>query len=188
MASAPTTLVSWVRAPAASATGVRGAAAADREALKKAGCQVGGAEPDHLLVGIDLGAQSCRIGPRQHAGVGERDQGDGAAADQHRDDIVVRDPGDCETRQALRKRTQNRYAVTRRDPALRRGRRADDGNQNARQPLVVLEQQNDDQRAEPNREMRPSLSFRLGWPRRSPTGSATVLRSRSRSRTALAAG
>ena len=50
MASAPTTLVSWVRAPAASNRSSR-RAAADREALKKAGRQVGGAKPDHLLVG-----------------------------------------------------------------------------------------------------------------------------------------
>ena len=53
--------------------GDRGArtAAADREALKKAGCQIGCAEPHHLLVGIDPIAQSGGKGPRKYAGIGE---------------------------------------------------------------------------------------------------------------------
>ena len=34
--------------------------AADRKALKEPGGQIGGAEPDHLLVGIDLGRRSAR--------------------------------------------------------------------------------------------------------------------------------
>ena len=46
-------------------------AAADREALKESRCQIGGAEANHLLVRIDLVAQSRGIGPREHAGVGE---------------------------------------------------------------------------------------------------------------------
>jgi hypothetical protein len=52
MARAPTTPVSWVRDPAASATGVREELAADREALEEAGGEIGRAEADHLLVGI----------------------------------------------------------------------------------------------------------------------------------------
>ena len=103
-----------------------------------------------------MSAQSCGIGTRKHAGVRKRNQGNGATADQHREDIAVADPGDCETRQTLRKRTKDRHAVT--GPKIKR---ADDGgrrnyrNQNAWQPLVVLEQQDDHQRAEPNPECDP---------------------------------
>ncbi len=137
-------------------------AAADRETLKKAGCQIGGAKPHHLLVGIDMGAQSSGIGTRKHAGVRKRNQRNSAAADQYRDDIAVGDPGDGETRQALRKRTEDRHAV-----AGPKTKHADEGgrrnyrNQNAWQPLVVLEQQDDRQRAEPNPECDPvCLSFK----------------------------
>ena len=45
MISAATTLVSWLRARAASATGVRGAAAADREALKNPAARLAGPSP-----------------------------------------------------------------------------------------------------------------------------------------------
>ena len=74
-------------APGLPGFGDRGArtAAADREALKKAGCQIGCAEPHHLLVGIDPIAQSGGKGPRKYAGIGERHQCHGAPADQHRD-------------------------------------------------------------------------------------------------------
>ena len=49
--SAPTTPVSWVLAPAASAMGVRDELAADRKSLKEAGGDVGRTETDHLLIG-----------------------------------------------------------------------------------------------------------------------------------------
>ena len=41
-----------------------------------------------------MSLSSCGIGPGEHARVGERHQGDGAASDQHWDDIGVGDPGD----------------------------------------------------------------------------------------------
>ena len=66
MASAPTTLVSWVRAPAASATGVREPLLLIGKPWKKPGGQIGGTEPDHLLVGIDLRRQ---IAQHRHAKV-----------------------------------------------------------------------------------------------------------------------
>ena len=46
-------------------------AAADREALKEAGCEIGRAESDHLLVWVDVITQSRGIGSRKHAGVGK---------------------------------------------------------------------------------------------------------------------
>lgn len=71
-------------------------------------------------------------------------------------------PGDCEPRQSLWKGTNDRHAV-----AGAEIKRADDGgrrnyrDQNARQPLAVLEQQDDDQRAEPKPECDPvCLSFK----------------------------
>ena len=84
-----------------------------------------------------MSAQSCGIGTRKHAGVRKRNQGNSAAADQYRDDIHVGDPGDCEARQALRKRTKDRHAVT--GPKIKHannGGRSNYRNQNAWQPLV----------------------------------------------------
>ncbi|MHC2425729.1 hypothetical protein ACVIST_002474 [Bradyrhizobium elkanii] len=131
-------------------------AAADRKTLKKAGRQIGRAEPHHLLVGINAIAQSSRIGARKHAGVGERHQRDGAAADQHLHDVAIADPGNGKSRQALGKRTQDRHAEAR--PEVENAgddRRRDDGNQNARQPLVPREQQDHRQRRNADPEGRP---------------------------------
>ena len=75
--------------------------AADRKALKKSGGQVGDTEPHHLLVRVDIGTGPRRIDAREHAGVGERHEGDGAAADQDGDDIGVGDPRDGKCRQRL---------------------------------------------------------------------------------------
>ena len=57
-------------------------AAADRKALEESGGEVGRPEPHHLLVGVDIRAGPRGIGAREHAGVGERHEGDRAAADQ----------------------------------------------------------------------------------------------------------
>ena len=46
-------------------------AAADGEALKEAGRQVGDAETHHLLIRIDRRTQTCRISSREHARVRE---------------------------------------------------------------------------------------------------------------------
>ena len=56
------------------------AAGADREALEQAGGQVGGADADHLLVGVDLLAGAGGEGRGGGDGVGERDQGDAERA------------------------------------------------------------------------------------------------------------
>ena len=54
-ASAPTTPVSWVWEPAASATGVREELLLIGKPWNKAADQVGCAQPDHFLVGVDMG-------------------------------------------------------------------------------------------------------------------------------------
>ena len=41
-------------------------AAADRKPLKKASCQICGAETHHFLVGIDMGSQACGKGTRAY--------------------------------------------------------------------------------------------------------------------------
>lgn len=51
--------------------GGAGCAAADRKSLKQSGRQVGGAETDHLLIGIDLGTGFGRVGAGKHACVGK---------------------------------------------------------------------------------------------------------------------
>ena len=98
-------------------------AAADRKALEEAGGQVGGAETDHLLVRIDVGARPRRVAARQHAGVGEGDQGDRAAADQDRDEVGAADPRNGEGRQALRQRPEDGDAGARCRGRARRPRR-----------------------------------------------------------------
>ena len=146
--------------------GGAGATAADREALKKSGRKIGGSEPNHLLVGIDTSAGSCRIGTREHAGIGERHQGDGEAANQHWDDIGVGDPRDREPRQALWEGAEDRHVVMRREVQHSNdGRRSDDGNQNARQALAALEQHDHRQRTCPDHKRCPVRfppEYRLG--------------------------
>ena len=130
--------------------------AADRKALEESGGQVGGAEADHLLVGIDIGARSRRIGARQHAGVGERHQGDGEPADQDGTDVGVGDPGDGEGRQALRQRAEHRHARAR--GQIQRAHddgRADHRDQDAGHALAALQQQDHRQGACADRERRP---------------------------------
>ena len=146
--------------------------AADRKALKESGGQIGGAEPHHLLVGVDIRAGPRRIGAREHAGVGERHQGDGAAADQDRDDIGVGDPRDRERRQALGERTEDRHVGARCQVQHANDcRRADHGDQDARHALAVLEQQDHRQCAGADRERRPVRSSAHDRLRRWPIGS-----------------
>ena len=106
------------------------------------------------------------IGTREHAGVGERHQGDGAAADQHRGDISVADPRDNESGQTLWKRTQDRDVITRRE--LQQSNdcgRTDHRNQNVRHAFAAPEKQDHCQRACPEHKSRPvrlSLQYRGG--------------------------
>src|SRR5262249_34878276 len=82
--------------------------------------------------------------------------------DEHRDYFAIGDPGNGKTWQALRERPENCHAITGvKTQRTDDDRRPDDGNQNARQPLIVLEQQDYDQRAEPDAKGYPvCLSFK----------------------------
>jgi methionyl-tRNA synthetase len=110
--------------------------------LARWGGQVGDAQAHHLLVRVDIGARARRIDTRQHTGVGERHDGDGPAADQHRNDVGGGDPRDGERRQTLWQGAEDRHAgacckVQRTDD----DGRAHHGDQDARQALVAFEQQ-----------------------------------------------
>ena len=158
-ASAPTTPVSCVRAPAASATGVRDELLLIGKSLKETRGEIGGPEPDHLLIGIDARAHAGGVGAGEDAGVGERYQGDGAAADQNRDDVGVADPRDSERREPLWQGTQHRYICARCQVQHTGDHgRTDHGNQDAGHALAVLEQQDHRQRACPDRKRRPVRS------------------------------
>ena len=141
-------------------------AAADRKPLEQPSGQVGGAQADHLLVRIDLGAGLGRIRARQDAGVGERHHGDGAAADHHLAEVGETDPRQRERRQALRQRTEHLHpgALVEAEHADR-DRGAHDRDQEARDSLEALEQQDRRQRAGADRERRPvglAAQHRLG--------------------------
>ena len=71
MASAPTTPVSCVFDPAASATGVRDELLLIGNPWKKPAARLAAPETDHFLIRVDGRAQSRRIGAREHARVGE---------------------------------------------------------------------------------------------------------------------
>ena len=138
--------------------GYRGArrAAADGEALKEAGREVGGAESHHLLIRVDAGSGSRRVSAREHARVGERNEGDRAAADHDRDEVGVGDPGDGERRQTLRGWAQNRHIGARRQVERSDdGGRAHDGDQDSRNTLAALEQKDHRQGSGADRERRP---------------------------------
>ena len=85
---------------------------ADRKALEESGDQVGSTQPHHLLIRIDKGPGARGVRAREHAGVGERHEGNREAAEQHRDDVTIRDRRESECGQALRQRTEDRHAGT----------------------------------------------------------------------------
>ena len=64
--------------------------------LEEAGGDVSPAERDQLLARVDLEAAADREGPREHAGVGERDQGDPDGAGREGRKLVGREAGDRE--------------------------------------------------------------------------------------------
>ena len=151
-------------------------AAADRKSLKQSRGEVGGAEPHHLLVRIDRRAHPGRVGARQHAGVGERDHGDGAPP------ITIsrrcsnpiqgsaKDGSPCGNGPS----TLDAGALIESEPADHE-RRADDRDQQARDSLERLEQHDQRERAGADRERGPVGSGRRAPPRRSPPGSAADL-------------
>jgi hypothetical protein len=95
-----------------------------------------------------MGVGTRRVDTRQHAGIGERDQSDGQSAEQDRSDIRIGDPRDGERRQALRQRAEysNVCTLVQIQHADHEGRR-DYRDQDARQELAALEQQNYRKRA-----------------------------------------
>ena len=131
-------------------------AAANREALEKSGGQIGRPKSHHLLVGVDVSSGPRRVGTRQHAGVSERYQGHRAAADQDGCEIGVSDPRDGERGQALGKRAKDRDAGApcQVESANDNGR-ADNRDQDARQALAALEQQDRRQSGDADHECRP---------------------------------
>jgi len=97
-----------------------------------------------------------RVDAREHAGVGERDQCDGASADQRRDDVGAGDPGDGEAGQALRERTEDRHTGACREVEYTDGDcRAHHGDQDARQSRPSFVQQNHRQREPAHHEGGP---------------------------------
>ena len=52
-----------------------------RKTLEEPRGEIGGSKRQHLLVRIDLSGGPCSLGTREHACIGERDQGYGAPSD-----------------------------------------------------------------------------------------------------------
>src|SRR5512139_453550 len=117
-------------------------AAADRKALEEPGGEVGGAEPDHLLVGVDVAAGLRRVDAREHAGVGEGNEGDGKTAGEDGTDVGWGDPRNGKGGQALRQGAEHLHAGARVEAQRADDeRRADHGDQDAGQALAALERQ-----------------------------------------------
>ena len=85
---APTRPVTWLLAPDCSATAVREPLVDTAKPWKKPGGEVGGADADHLLVGLDLVAAPRREGRRRGDGVGQGDERDADRRDQERPDVA----------------------------------------------------------------------------------------------------
>ncbi|MNN11378.1 hypothetical protein D3C81_1243350 [compost metagenome] len=134
--------------------GARGAAA-DGKALEQPGGQVGGAQADHFLVGVDLGLRARGIGARQHAGVGEGDDGDRAATEHHGGQVHAAEPGQDEAGQPLGQVAQHLDAeLVQVEEANHQGRE-DHHDENAGQLLERLEQQDQCQAAAADRKAVP---------------------------------
>ena len=154
-ATAPTTPVSWVLAPAASATGVRELLLLIGKPWNRPAVEVGHAQPDHFLIGIDVVAGAHAVGPRQHAGVGERYQRHRAAAQHDCRDVRSVDPGNGEARQSLGQGAENGNAGFGRQIE----RAHDDGGRDHRDQhagdALAAEEKNDDQRRRADGKGRP---------------------------------
>ncbi|MNZ79064.1 hypothetical protein D3C78_976580 [compost metagenome] len=122
-------------------------AAADGKALEQSGGQVGGAQADHFLVGVDLGLGARGVGARQHAGVGEGDDGDRAAAEHHGGDVDAAEPGQDEAGQPLGQVAQHLDAELVQVEEANQHGREDHHDENAGQLLEGFEQQDQRQAA-----------------------------------------
>ena len=76
------------------------AARGDREPLEEPGRDVRDAEDRELLVLVDLLAEAAGVAARQDARVGERDEGDPDRRGDQRLEVLERDVGQAESRQA----------------------------------------------------------------------------------------
>ena len=97
---APTSPVTWVLAPACSATAVR-AAGADGKPLEEPGADVGRADPDHLPVPVDLLARPGRERRGGRDRVGERHHRDADRAGHQQRQVGHRHARQRERRKAL---------------------------------------------------------------------------------------
>ncbi|MNF79943.1 hypothetical protein D3C84_621740 [compost metagenome] len=98
---------------------------------------------------------ACGIGARQHAGIGEGHHGDSAATEHHGGDIDAAEPGQGEGWQALRQIAQHLDALAAQIEEADRQGRQDHHDENARQLLEALEQQDQRQAAASHGEAIP---------------------------------
>ena len=94
ISTAPTTPVSWVRAPACSATGVRDDDAGDREPAEEPLRDVRGADGRHLATAAHRLAPARRERAGEHGGVGEGDERDAGRGQRERRDIRPLEPAE----------------------------------------------------------------------------------------------
>ncbi|MCY1419284.1 hypothetical protein D9M71_348700 [compost metagenome] len=95
------------------------------------------------------------IGTRQHAGIGERHDGDGATAEHHGGDVDAAEPGQGEGGQTLGQVAQHLDAMAAEVEEADGQGRQDHHDENARQPLEALEQQDQRQAAAADRKAVP---------------------------------
>ena len=155
MANAPTTPVSWVFEPAASATGVRDELLLIGMPWKKPAARLASPETNHFLVGIDRRAQPRRIGAREHARVREGHQGHGHASHEHRYQVVEADQGQHELGQTAWQRAEHGHAEAACQVQCgNEDGRAHHGDQDSGKLWTPLENQNQRQRAGADRKRR----------------------------------
>jgi hypothetical protein len=104
---APTTPVSCDFEPAATATGVRDALLLTGNPWRKPVARFT-APSRHLLVRIDAQTETRRVGAREHAGIGKRDERHRYAAQQHRHHVVGADQRQLRHRQSARHGAEHR--------------------------------------------------------------------------------
>ena len=145
-------------------------AAADREALKEGGGEVGDAEAHHLLVRIDRCAQTRRVGSREHARVGERDERDREATREDRARSSTWTSGRRgEGSPCGRGPSTDMPARAREVESGDHDGRGDHGDQNARHARPALQQQDQRERAGADRERHDVRASRRAPLRRCPT-------------------
>ena len=110
-AHAATTPVTWVREPAASATGVRDELLESGKPWKSPVDEVGRAEREELLVLVDALPQLRRVAAREHARVGEGNERDCEGRQRQPSQVGGRDARHGEAGQALRQRAHYDHVV-----------------------------------------------------------------------------